>query len=91
MKIALPTSAGGHLTELMQLKGATDQYETFFITVKRKDTEGLGSKEKVYFVEDTGRNPVALIKNIIQSLKIMMKEKPNVIITTGAGAPNFCI
>ncbi len=86
MKIALPTSAGGHLTELMQIKGATNEYETFFITVKRKDTEELYKKEKVYFVEDTGRDPIALIKNIVQSLKILLKEKPDVIITTGAGA-----
>ncbi|MBI2085057.1 MAG: capsular biosynthesis protein [Candidatus Aenigmarchaeota archaeon] len=86
MKIALPSSAGGHLTELMQIKNATDKYETFFITVKRKDTEELSAKEKVYFVDDTGRNPVALVKNILQSVRIMLKEKPDVIITTGAGA-----
>ncbi len=86
MKIALPSSAGGHLTELMQIKNATRNYETFFITVKRKDTEELSAKEKVYFVEDTGRSPVGLVKNILQSAKIMLKEKPDVIITTGAGA-----
>lgn len=86
MKIALPSSAGGHLTELMQIGGAFDSYETFFITVKRKDTEDLSEKEKVYFVADTGRSPVGLVKNIISSLKIMLKEKPDVIITTGAGA-----
>ncbi len=86
MKIALPSSAGGHLTELMQIRGAFDNYETFFITVKRKDTEDLSEKEKVYFVEDTGRSPVGLVKNIISSLKIMLNERPDVIITTGAGA-----
>ncbi len=86
MKIALPSSAGGHLTELMQIRGSFIEYETFFITVKRKDTEDLSKKEKVYFVEDTGRNIIGLVKNIISSLKIMLNERPDVIITTGAGA-----
>ncbi len=86
MKIALPSSAGGHLTELMQILGAFGEYETFFITVKRKDTEDLSKKENVYFVDDTGRSPVGLAKNIISSLKIMLNERPDVIVTTGAGA-----
>ncbi|MBI1971711.1 MAG: capsular biosynthesis protein [Candidatus Aenigmarchaeota archaeon] len=86
MKIALPSSAGGHLTELMQIRGAFDKHDKFFVTVRRKDTEDLSLKEKVYFVEDTGRSPAGLLKNIADSLKIALKEKPDVVITTGAGA-----
>ncbi|MBI4177312.1 MAG: capsular biosynthesis protein [Candidatus Aenigmarchaeota archaeon] len=86
MKIALPSSAGGHLTELMQIKGAFGAHERFFITVRRKDTEDLAGKEKVYFVADTARSPLGLIKNIISSMRIMAKERPDVVITTGAGA-----
>ncbi|MBI3413285.1 MAG: capsular biosynthesis protein [Candidatus Aenigmarchaeota archaeon] len=86
MKIALPSSAGGHLTELMQIRDSFGTHEIFFITVKRKDTEDLSGKERVYFVSDTGRSPIGLIKNIFQSLKIIIRERPGVIITTGAGA-----
>lgn len=86
MKIALPSSAGGHLTELMQIKGALGAHDRFFITARRKDTEDLARKERVYFVEDTGRSPLGLVKNIVSSLRIMTKERPDVIITTGAGA-----
>src|SRR3989338_9101984 len=86
LKIAIPSSAGGHLTEILQVREAYDKYERFFITVKRRDTEDLAKNEKVYFVDDTGRSLIGLVKNTISSLKIMSKEKPDVIITTGAGA-----
>ncbi len=86
MKIAIPSSAGGHLTEILQIRGAYDRYDKLFITAKRKDTEDLAKSEKVFFVEDTGRSLIGLLKNIAQSFRIIGSEKPDVVITTGAGA-----
>ncbi|MFH0889598.1 MAG: PssD/Cps14F family polysaccharide biosynthesis glycosyltransferase [Candidatus Aenigmatarchaeota archaeon] len=86
MKIAISSSAGGHLTEILQIRGAYDKYDKFFITVKRKDTEDLANAERVYFVKDTGRSVIGLLKNIVQSFRIISSEKPDVVITTGAGA-----
>ncbi len=83
MKICLASSAGGHLTELMQLEEAFEGYDRFVITFRRPDTENLN--EKIYFVEDPKRNPLRLIKNIVQTLRILVRERPDVIITTGAG------
>lgn len=40
---------------------------------------------KMYFVENPGRNPLKFITHSIKSLFILLKERPNVIITTGAG------
>ncbi len=70
----------------MQIGGAFGRYDKFFITVKRKDAEDLAKTERVYFVEDTGRSPMGLVKNIIQSYRIIWSERPDVVITTGAGA-----
>ncbi len=83
LKICMASSAGGHLTELLQIKEIVEGYDSFFVTFKREDTEGFD--EKLYFIEDPKRNPFKLFKNFFQSLKIIIKERPDVIITTGAG------
>ncbi len=83
MKVCLACSAGGHLTELLQIKKAFEDYERFFVTFRREDT--INFEERVYFVEDPKRNLLKLVKNIFQAARILLVERPNVIITTGAG------
>jgi len=85
MKICLVCSAGGHLTELIQLKEVYEQYDHFFITLKRQDAIDLAKKEKIYFISDPERNPIKFIANLFQSFWILIKEKPNIILSTGAG------
>lgn len=85
MKICIACSAGGHLTEVLFLKDLFNKYDHFFVTFKRQDSIELSKKEKVYFIEDPKRNPIKLFKNIFQSLFIFLKEKPSLVISTGAG------
>ncbi len=85
MKVCLVCSAGGHLSELMQLKKFYSGYEHFYLTFRRPDSEGLAEKENVFFVSDPARNPLKFVLNFFQSLKIFLTEKPDVIISTGAG------
>ena len=85
MKICLACSAGGHLTELRLLLPAFKGHETFLITFRERNTAELAEKEKVYFVEDTKRNPLTVIKSFIQSFNIIRRERPDIVVTTGAG------
>jgi len=85
-KICLACSAGGHLSEMLQIREFYSKREHFFITFKRADTESLAEKEKVFFIELPKRNPVATLKAFFQAVKILRKEKPNMIISTGADA-----
>lgn len=48
-------------------------------------SESLAKKERVIFVEDPGKNPLKLLMNIFQSLLVFLKERPNVVISSGAG------
>ncbi len=85
MKICIACSAGGHLTEISQIRESYEKYDHFYITFRRENSIELARKEIVYFVEDPGRSVKNLIKCIFQSFKILWKEKPKVIISTGAG------
>jgi len=85
IKICLTCSAGGHLTELLFLKKCYSKYPRFFITFKREDTAEIAKQEKVYFVEDPKRNIIKLLKSVFQTLSVLLKENPDVVISTGAG------
>lgn|GEM_PF-1077107 len=84
-KICIATSAGGHLTEIKLLERFYKKRNRFFITFKRNNSLDLAKKEKVYFVKDPGRNPLSLLINILQTFRIMLKEKPDFVISNGAG------
>ncbi len=83
-KICLACSAGGHLSEMLQLNEFYSKRKHFFITFKRADTESLAKKEKVFFVKLPKRNPINTLKSFVQSFLILRKENPDLIISTGA-------
>lgn len=85
MRICVACSAGGHMTEMLQLTGSFKDRDHFFVTADRMDTANLAKGEKVLFVTDPGRNPLKLAVNVLQTLAIILREKPDVILSTGAG------
>lgn len=85
VKICLACSAGGHLTEMLHLKPCYSKHPHFFLTFKRQDTSELAKAERTHFVADPGRSPVALLRCVAQSLSVLLKERPDVVISTGAG------
>ena len=86
-KVCLISSSGGHLEQIKQLTEVINRYECFFVVPRTKATETM--KQKKYIVSDLVRtNKFALLirmmKMMIEQLIIFLKEKPDVIITTGA-------
>jgi UDP-N-acetylglucosamine:LPS N-acetylglucosamine transferase len=84
MKLCLACSAGGHLSEMMQLEEFYRKHKHFFLTFRRADSASLAKKERVYFVACPRRNPVKFLLNFFQSLFVFLREKPDVVISTGA-------
>ena len=85
MKLCLVCSSGGHLLELYQLKSAWSQYDRFWVTFDFKDTKYLLKDEKFYKAfSPTNRNIINLILNFFLAIRVLLKEKPDVIISTGA-------
>jgi beta-1,4-N-acetylglucosaminyltransferase len=86
MKICIACSAGGHLVEALQLMPILKSHKVFFITVDRPQSRERLKKCKAFFIEDTKRSPHKLTTAFFQNMKILRKEKPTVIISTGAAA-----
>ncbi|MBU2476466.1 hypothetical protein KKG83_03275 [Candidatus Micrarchaeota archaeon] len=86
MKLCIVCSTGGHLTEVILLaKDYYKKHEHFFVTFKRIDSVELSRKHKVYFVVDPKKNPLSFMHDFLQSFFIFLKEKPDAVISTGAG------
>jgi len=84
-KICLVGSSGGHLTHLYMLKPFWGNKERFWVTFDKEDAKSLLQDEKVYSCYyPTNRNAKNLIRNTILAWKILRKEKPNLIISSGA-------
>lgn len=71
----------------MQLEPFYGGKEHFFLTFRRPNSESLAKsgKERVYFITDPARNPLNLAISVFQSIAVFLKERPDVVLTTGAG------
>ncbi|MDM5187901.1 PssD/Cps14F family polysaccharide biosynthesis glycosyltransferase [Bacillus sp. DX4.1] len=90
MKICLTSSSGGHLSQIFQLIPIVKEYSYFFITEKNMTTASLRQQHKVYYLQQQERKNLfflfVFLRNIWLSLLYVWKEKPSVVISTGAGA-----
>ena len=87
MKILLVGSSGGHLTHLWLLKDFWSKHERAWVTFDKEDATSLLKDEKMYkCFYPTNKNIKNLIKNYKLAKKILREEKPDLIISSGAGA-----
>ena len=73
------------MTQLLLLNDVWLERDHFFVTLRDYAADELSKHSKVYVVEWANRQrPLKLLKLAIQCLKILIKEKPQVILSTGA-------
>ena len=85
MKICLVGSSGGHLTHLYMLKPFWKDKDRFWVTFDKEDARSVLKDERMYpCYFPTNRNLKMLIKNTGLAWKILRKEKPDFIISSGA-------
>lgn len=85
MKICLVGSSGGHLAHLNMLKPFWKHQERFWVTFDKEDARSILKDEKMYSCHfPTNRNLKNLFKNTFLAIKVLKKEKPDVIISSGA-------
>ena len=94
LKIAIVGSSGGHLTHMYMLKEFFEKHDRFWVTFNKTDAQSLLKNERKYWCYyPTNRNLLNLIKNTFLAFKIIIKEKPDLIISSGAAVsiPFFLI
>ena len=85
VKICYTASSGGHTQEMLQLNNLMKKYPGIIITESKSIKEGF---EKIYYIEQVNRKSLKSILKFVFSFfsirKILKKEKPTHIISTGA-------
>lgn len=85
MKVALVGSSGGHLTHLYMLEPFWKDKDRFWVTFDKIDANSILKDERVYHCYfPTNRNIWNLIRNTFLAIKVLWKEKPDIIISSGA-------
>lgn len=86
IKICFVGSSGGHLAHLYMLKPFWKKYNNrFWVTFYKEDVKNLLKGEKIYpCYYPTNRSLKALFINTGYAFKILFKERPDLIISSGA-------
>lgn len=86
-KLCLVSSSGGHWEQLQKLKPLTAKYPGFFVTER---TRFPVPKDTYRMLQTDGKDPLMpakMIWNSLYALYIWMREKPDLVITTGTWWP----
>lgn len=85
-KICFAASSGGHFEQLLMLKPMMEKYDSFVVTEKTFYKITV-KDEKMYYMHQVNRKEKTfvfwMIINAFKSLGIFIKERPDVVITTG--------
>jgi UDP-N-acetylglucosamine:LPS N-acetylglucosamine transferase len=79
-KIGIICSAGGHFTEMLQVREAFKGQHTFILTYREKSTL---NQANTYYL-DTWRSPTGFIVGLIKIFLIFLKERPDILFSTGS-------
>jgi hypothetical protein len=79
--ICLTCSHGGHLAEMLRLAGAFEGHKTFYFCYDADTTRRLPN---AYRVPNMARNPVEFAKNISRVYRLFRRERPDLVVSTGA-------
>lgn len=88
----LVASNGGHLLQLVQLRDEWPPEARRWVTFDKPDARSLLAGEAVTWAyHPTNRNVPNLARNFVLALRLMRRDRPRAVISTGAGvAVPFC-
>lgn len=101
LKLCLAASGGGHVRQLLDLAPVWSAHDYFFVTEETALGESLAADHRTYFVPHVAvgqarlgapiRMIVGALRSIFRSASIIWRERPDVVISTGAGAMFFAL
>ncbi len=87
LRICLAASAGGHASQLLTLVESWNGYDAFCVTTTEVVREKLAKFGPVYVVGECNRQyPWRVVKVLLRCIGIVFKERPDVVMSTGAAA-----
>src|SRR6476620_6843191 len=101
LKLCLAGSGGGHVRQILDLEPAWAPHDYFFVTEDTALGRSLADQHRTYFVPHYAAGQARMgaafkmlwsaLRNLMSSAAVMLRERPDVVISTGAGAVFFCV
>lgn len=101
LRLCLAASGGGHIRQLIDLEPAWSQHDYFFVSEDTALSRSIAEKHRAHYVSHFAlgqarlgapfRMAATAVRNFFESARIMLAERPDVLITTGAGAVFFSV
>jgi len=86
MRVLLVCSPGGHLQQMLALEPAWRGNERAWVTLPGADVSSLLSDEQVTLGHSpTNRNVKNLVRNAVLAWRLLRRQRPDAILSTGAG------
>lgn len=83
--VALVGSSGGHLSQLLVLRPWWADRDRFWVTFDKVDARIALASERTYWCHfPTNRNLPNLIRNAWLAVRVLRRERPRLIVSTGA-------
>lgn len=85
-RVMLVGSSGGHLAQLMRLEPWWSRHDRSWVCFQKPDAQNLLADERVTWAyHPTTRNLRNFARNLVLSARVLRRERPDVIVSTGAG------
>lgn len=89
LKLCFAASSGGHLEQLLKISATLQNYDVFYVSSLNVALGRLKKYGTSYIVGECNRqHPFKTISVFFRCLRIAYRERPDVVISTGA-APGF--
>jgi len=91
-RVIAVSSSGGHLTELIEALPENIVDEILFVTsFDERSDDLLKAHKKKFYITDPNGEIKRYFLNFLQSVNIVIRERPNVVISTGSGIAFFIL
>lgn len=85
-RVCIVCSSGGHLAQLHCLDAWWKGHERFWVSFDKPDAVSMLAGERVYWGHHpTNRNLKNLLKNTVMAVRVLARERPELIVSNGAG------
>ena len=87
-------SSGGHLAQMVALRAWWSDHERAWATFRTPDAESVLAGERTWWVHHpTTRNLPNAVRNLFLAAQILVRYRPDVVVSTGAGSavPFFAV
>jgi UDP-N-acetylglucosamine transferase subunit ALG13 len=101
LRVCLAASGGGHVRQLIDLEPVWSKYDPFFVTEDTGLSRSLQARWPTLFVRHVALGqgrlgaPWEMVKsavaNLFRSARLMVEQRPDVVISTGAGSVFFTV